>query len=404
LPRAFSVFRGEIVSATSMLDGVRVLDMTSVMFGPYCTTTLANLGADVVKIEPLAGDELRRVGKPAVTRRMGPAHLTMNRGKRSVVWDLKTAKGKASLHALLSRSDVFIHNLRSDAIARLGLGYEEAKAIRKDIIYVHCTGFGSGGPYSGLAAYDDIIQSASGATSLLPRVSGDGPPQFLPMAMADKVSALHAVYAVLAALFHRERTGEGQAVEIPMFESFTHFLLQEHLYGRTLANPTEPAGYPRQLDRDRQPMRTADGWITVAPYTDERWVRFFELVGQAEFLQAEELSTPIQRLKNLSLLQRKMAEIMREKTTESWLDLLSLNDIPAFRVNSIDDLFADPHLNAVGFFRMESHPTEGGYVALDPPVRFSAGQSTSVRHAPLIGEHTDEIQAWLDRGESKAEN
>lgn len=384
------------MSTSAILKGIRIVDMTSVMFGPYCTATLASMGADVVKIEPPHGDELRRVGKPAVTRRMGPLHLTMNRGKRSVVWDFKSDEGRTALRKLLARSDVFIHNLRSQAIQRLGFDYEAAKAIRSDIVYVHCTGFGSNGPYAERAAYDDIIQSASGATSLLPRVSGDGPPQFLPLAIADKVAGLHAVYAVLGALFHRERTGEGQQVEVPMFESFTHFLLQEHLYGRVLAEPTEPAGYPRQLDRDRQPMRTADGWIVVAPYTDERWQRFFAVAGEPQALDDEALATPILRLKNLGLMQRKMAAIIAKRKTAEWIELLERHDIPVSRVNTIDDLFDDPHLAAVGFFRRETHHTEKDYVALDPPVRFGGTGPCELRHAPLIGEHSREVSDWLD--------
>jgi len=383
------------VPTANLLNGIRILDMTTVMFGPYCTATLASLGADVVKIEPAHGDELRRVGKPAVNRRMGPAHLIMNRGKRSVVWDLKSPGDRAKLDRLIATSDVLIHNLRSNAVERIGMTYPAARKLRPDLVYVHCTGFASEGPYASLAAYDDIIQAASGAASLLPRVTGTDAPQFLPLAVADKVSGQTAVQAVLAALFHRERTGEGQHVEVPMFESFTHFLLQEHLYGRTFRPPIGPSGYPRQLDPDRQPMRTSDGWIVAAPYTDERWLRFFDLVGRSDIVAREALATPILRLKNLGMLQREMADIVAGEPSEHWLSLFRAHDIPAFRVNTIDDLFDDPHLSAVGFFRPEHHPSEGDYVALDPPVRYSAGESVELRHAPQIGEHTEEIDAEL---------
>jgi len=387
------------MATTDILAGVRVLDMTTVMFGPYCTETLANMGADVIKFEPAVGDELRRVGKPRNSRRMGPVHLTMNRGKRSVTWDIKTPEGRHDLLALVASSDVLIHNLRPDAAARAGLDYDTVRAVRPDIVYVHCTGFGSDGAYAGQPAYDDIIQALSGAASLIPRVTGDGTPRFLPLAIADKVSGLHAVYAVLGALYHRERTGEGQAVEVPMLESFTHFLLQEHLHDAVFVPPTGPAGYPRQLDPVRQPMRTRDGFIVVAPYTDERWLRFFDLVGRADVYADPALATPILRLKNVALLQRAMAEIVAGETADYWLGLLGENDIPACRVNDLDDLFDDPHLKSVGFFEPLEHPSEGSYVGLRPPVRFGAGRQVPLPHAPLIGEQTDVIRTELYAGE-----
>lgn len=381
------------MTGTTILNGTRILDMTTVIFGPYCTATLAELGADVIKIEPAGGDEIRRVGTPAVNRGMGPCHMTVNRGKRSVVWDLKTPEGRAAIRKLVEQSDVFIHNLRSDAIERLGLDYESVKLIREDAVYVHCSGFGSDGPYAGRAAYDDIIQAASGAASLLPRADGDPQPRFLPMAMADKVSGLHGVYAVLGALLHRERTGQGQKVEVPMFESFTHFLLQEHMYGHTFVPPNDLPGYPRQLDPQRQPMKTRDGYIAIAPYTDERWVRFFEVTGHGDFLRKEGLNSARERFRGLDLMQSRMAEIAQEKTTAQWLDFMSRHDIPAFRINDLDQVFEDPHLNAIGFFQKRTHPTEGDYLEMQPPVRFSAGGTTEVRPAPRLGEHSDEIRA-----------
>lgn len=383
------------MATTDILAGVRVLDMTTVMFGPYCTETLVNMGADVVKFEPAVGDELRRVGKPRASRRMGPVHLTMNRGKRSVTWDLKSPEGRRDLLALVASSDVLIHNLRQEAAERAGLDYASIRAVRPDIVYVHCTGFGSDGVYAGQPAYDDIIQALSGAASLIPKVTGDGAPRFLPLAIADKVSGLHAVYAVLGALYHRERTGEGQAVEVPMLESFTHFLLQEHLHDAVFVPPTGPAGYPRQLDPVRQPMPTRDGFIVVAPYTDERWRRFFDLVGRADIYADPALETPILRLKNVALMQQAMAEIVAGETTDHWLRLMAENDIPACRVNGLDDLFDDPHLKSVGFFEPLDHPIEGRYVGLKPPVRFGAGKSVALPHAPLIGEQTDAIRAGL---------
>lgn len=379
------------MAAMSILGGVRILDMTTVMFGPYGTEILASLGADVIKFEPQAGDELRRVGKPRKSRRMGPVHLTMNRGKRSVSWDLKSPQGRKDMAALVQSSDVLIHNLRPDALERAGLDYASVRALREDIIWVHCSGFGTDGAYAGRPAYDDIIQALSGAASLIPRVLGGREPKFLPLAIADKVSGLHAAYAVLAALFHRERTGEGQKVEVPMLESVTHFLLQEHLHDRVFVPPDGPAGYPRQLDPIRQPMATRDGFIVVAPYTDQRWLRFFDAVGRPDVYAREELATPILRLKNVSIMQEEMARIMSTEASAHWLKLLTEQDIPAAPVNSLDDLFDDPHLASVGFFEQLTHPSEGPYIGLRPPVRFGGGAAADMLPAPLIGEHTEAV-------------
>lgn len=385
----------ETLAPRSILEGIRVLDMTSVIFGPYCTATLAEMGADVIKIEPISGDEVRRVGRPAKTRGMGPAHMTLNRGKRSVVWDLKTSRGKTALRRLLSRCDVFIHNLRGDAIERLGLEYEAAKAIRADLVYVHCSGFGEGGPHAGRPAYDDIIQAASGAATLLPRTDGNPAPRFLPMALADKVAGLHAMYAVLGALLYRERTGCGQAVEVPMFESFTHFLLQEHMYGRVFVPPNDAAGYPRQLDPRRQPLKCLDGYLSVAPYTDDRWVRFFEVTGHAGFLQREGLTGARERFNALDRMQAEMARIVALERVSHWLALFAECDIPASEVRDLDDVFNDPHLAAVGFFRRKVHPSEGEYLEMRMPVRFHGTPASDVSAAPLLGEHSDDLYRWL---------
>ncbi|NUY01504.1 CaiB/BaiF CoA transferase family protein [Paraburkholderia youngii] len=385
------------MAASPILDGIRILDMTSVIFGPYCTATLAEMGADVIKVEPLGGDEIRRVGRPAKTRGMGPAHMTLNRGKRSVVWDLKTPRGKASLLRLLARCDVFIHNLRREAIERLGLGYDAIRTLHPRLVYVHCTGFGEGGPYSGRPAYDDIIQAASGAASLLPRADGNPAPRYLPMAMADKVAGLHATYAVLGALLHRERTGHGQAVEVPMFESFTHFLLQEHLYGRAFIPPTDAAGYPRQLDPLRQPLKCLDGYIAVAPYTDERWVRFFGVTGHADFLEQEKLCTARERFLALDRMHAEMARIVADKPLRHWLVLFAECDIPASEVRDLEGVLADPHLMSVGFFEQRTHPSEGGTLQMRLPVRFHDTRPAEMHAAPCLGEHSEEIEAWLQQ-------
>ena len=386
------------MSKQAPLAGIRITDMSTVVFGPYGTQILADLGADVVKVEPLDGDTGRLVGTPQNTEGMGPLHLRLNRGKRSVSWDLKTAQGREAMHRLLATSDVFIHNIRLDAIERAGLGYEAVRKIKPDIIYVHCTGFGLDGPYAGLQAYDDIIQAASGASTLLPRVDGNPKPRYLPMLFADKVSGLHAVYATLAALFQRTRTGEGQHVEVPMFEAISSFNLVEHLCDATFVPPTGSWGYPRQLDPARQPMRTQDGYISIAPYVDERWVRFFQAAQHPEVLQEARFIDKPTRRQNTSQMYEAAAAILPERTTDEWLQILKEANVPAFRTNEIDDVLDDPHLKATGLFREREHPTEGRYIEVRPPVRFSGFDNPELRHAPTQGQHTDELNRELGLG------
>ncbi len=373
------------------MSGLRVVDLSTVVFGPYCTQTLADLGADVIKIEPPEGDSVRNIGTPAHTAGMGPVFLRLNRGKRSVVWDMKSDTGRLALRRLIATADVLLHNIRPEAADRMGLGYDAVHALRPDIIYVHCTGFGLDGPYGGLQAYDDVIQASTGAAALLPRVDGNPAPRYLPMLFADKVSGLHATYAVLAALLHRQRTGEGQFVEVPMFEALTSFNCVEHLCDMTMRPPTGGWGYVRQLDPERQPMRTADGWISVAPYLEERWLRFFAAVGRSELLQRPSLASKELRRQNITEMYVLMAEILPERGTADWLALFKQIAVPAMVVQTVGDLPSDPHLQAVGMFRERQHPSEGAYLEVRQPVRFTGCSLPEPRHAPNLGEHGDEL-------------
>jgi len=380
----------------ALLEGIRVTDLTTVFFGPYCTHTLADLGAEVVKLEPADGDTSRVIGNPPKTPGMGPVFMRLNRGKRSVDWDLKTEAGREAMHRLIAVSDVFIHNIRSDAIARIGLGYEAVRAIRPDIVYVHCTGFDESGPYAGLQAYDDIIQAASGMAQLLPMVDGNPQPRFMPAAIADKVSGLHAVYGVLAAIIHKLRTGEGQFVEVPMFESLVSFNTLEHLCDNSFLPPTaKPGYYQRQLDPTRQPMRTKDGYIAFAPYLDDRWIRFFEAAGHAHVLKEARFIDKPTRRANMSQMFEVMARIAPERTTDEWLALMKEANVPAMRVNRIDELVNNEQLRASGLVRTREHPTEGPYVEVGMPVRFSAAPRKEVRHPAQIGEHSQEVAREL---------
>lgn len=384
------------MTSPRMLEGLRVTDLTTVIFGPYCTQILADLGAEVIKFEPPESDSIRIIGTPPHTPLMSPVHLRLNRGKRSVDWDLKSETGRVAMHRLIETSDIFIHNMRSDAIGRAGLTYEEVRAMRPDVIYVHCTGFDQRGPYAGLQAYDDIIQAASGIASLPPRVDGNPQPRYVPMTMADKVSGLHAAYAVLAAVIHRLRTGEGQKVEVPMFESVTSFNLVEHLCDMTFVPPTGPSCYPRQIDPTRQPMKTSDGYLALAPYLDERWVRFFEATGHAEVLLQPQFADKALRRQNMSRMYEAAAGILPRRSTDEWLEILRQANIPAMRVNDIDDLPSDPQLQATGLFRQRTHPTEGEYLEVRPPVQFSAFDYAELEHAAAPGQHSAEVAAELN--------
>ena len=367
----------------AMLSGVKVVDLTSVVFGPYATHILADLGADVIKVEtPHGGDAYRWSGKAAATPGMSPGFLAINRGKQSIALDLKKPDDLAQMTALLSDADVFVLNVRGKAVERLGLDYAAVKAINPDIIYAHCVGFGQDGPYADLQAYDDVIQAASGTASLLPRVDGNPRARYLPSLIADKVAGLHAAYAILAAVIHRMRTGEGQKVEIPMFEAFTNFMLLEHLAGLTFDPPNAPEGYFRQIDPDRQPFPTADGFISIVAYTDEAWPRVFELLGAPQFLDDERFATRKLRTVNLPLLYQEMARLTPAFTTAELVSKCHAAQIPAQPVRDLGDIMEDPHLAATGFFARQKHPSEGDYFAMAHPVRFEYPLEATDKHAP----------------------
>ena len=380
-----------------LLEGIRVVDMTSVIFGPYATQTLADCGADVIKVEAPTGDQFRNAGKPAKTKGMGACHMTLNRGKRSIALDLKTEDDREVMRELLRTADVFIHNVRATPIEKLGFSYEAVREFAPDIAYIHCTGFGSDGPYAPLQAYDDVIQAASGMTSLPPRADLNPAPRFVPAAIADKVSGLHAAYATLTAVIHKLRTGQGQFVEVPMFESFTHFTLEEHLYGATFDPPKESIVYKRQAEPTRQPFPTADGHVAIVPYTDADWGILLTALGDPDFVEQEPYDTPMGRFRNQQDIFRRIAELTPAKTSAEWTELLNEVRIPCMPCRDVADIFNDPHLKATGFFKRREHPSEGGYFEMQPPVRFSARPNPELGYAPQLDEHGDEIRDELAR-------
>jgi crotonobetainyl-CoA:carnitine CoA-transferase CaiB-like acyl-CoA transferase len=378
-----------------MLQGIRILDLTGVVFGPYCTQILADLGADVIKVEsPNGGDQIRWTAKAARTQGMSPLYLTLNRGKRSIALDLKQAEDMAVMLQLLETADVFILNVRGKAVERLGLDYESVRARRPDIVYAHCVGFGQDGPYADLQAYDDVIQAASGATTLMSRVDGNPAARYLPSLVADKVAGLHAAYAVLAAIIHKLRTGQGQKVEIPMLETFTSFMCVEHLAGKTFVPPNGPVCYFRQIDPDRQPFPTKDGYISMVAYTDDAWPRLFKLLDQPEFLDQPGYGTRRERVQNMPAMYRQVARLTPAFTTAELLARCKAADIPAQPVRDMEDILEDPHLKATGFFRQVEHPTEGPMIAVEQPVRFSAWEPRRTP-APNLGEDGESVRAEL---------
>ncbi len=380
------------------LAGVRVLDLTAYLLGPFCTQILGDLGADVIKIEPPQGDPMRHVG-PGRHPGMAAMFLNFNRNKRSVVLDLKRREGREAALRLAASADIFIHNMRPKAIAGLDLAYQAIAAVKPDIVYCGAYGFSASGPYGDKPAFDDMIQGAAGMAALVGRARGE--PGYVPTAFIDKTVGMTAAYAILAALFHRERTGEGQEIEVPMFETMVHFLMAEHLYGLTFEPPLGGAGYPRMLAPWRKPYPTRDGYICVLPYTDRQWTRFFAVAGRPELAADARFADMASRAQSYETLYGLVGEIMPERDTAEWLALLDEAEVPVMAVTEPDDLPRDPHLEATGFFQVMEHPSEGAVRTMAPPVALSASPAEVRRLAPRLGEHGREVLA--EAGLSAAE-
>ncbi len=379
------------------LAGVKIVDMSSVVLGPFATLIFGDLGADVIKIEAgqkgKAGDMMRYAGA-SPTGDLGPIYTSLNRNKKSVQLDAKTEDGKAAIVALLKDADVFFHNVRLAGMGRLGLDYDSVKKINPGIVYVHCAGFGAGGPYEKRQAYDDLIQGASGFAALNAMRSG-GDPEYAPSLVADKTVGLFATYATLAALYHKQRTGEGQFVSVPMLESFTFFNLVENLYGETFLPGNGKLAYSRSINANRKPYKTKDGYIGLVPYSDQQWEQFFEMGGKSGVFEDPRFSTYSARTENITELYEIIGEVALLKTTDEWLTLLDGANIPAMRYNKMDDVLADPHLAAVNFFQTRQHPDAGDYRAMKHPVEFSATPADIAIDPPRLGADTETVLASL---------
>jgi crotonobetainyl-CoA:carnitine CoA-transferase CaiB-like acyl-CoA transferase len=383
------------------LDGVRIVDATTVVLGPYATQTLGDLGADVVKVEPPEGDTTRQLG-PARNPGMGAFYLGCNRNKRSVVLDLKQPAGHAALFRLIAGADVFVHNFRPAAAAKLRVTYEQVRAVKPDVVYVATYGFRAAGPYGNKPVYDDIIQAASGLAALQAPLMGE--PRYLPTIVADKTSSMHVAQAILAALFHRARRGEGQAIEVPMFESVVAWMMVEHLYGESFQPAIESAGYKRVLNRWRRPFRTKDGFLAILPYTDTHWRTFFRVAGRDDLLADARFHTFASRLAHIELLYEELGRIATTRTSAEWLDLLDRADVPAMVVNTLESILDDPQLAATGFWKTIDHPTEGTLRTPDVAATYSRTPGTIRRPQPRLGEHSVEIlrEAGLTQAEIDA--
>lgn len=371
------------------LHGVRILDLTTVIMGPAATQILGDLGADVIKIESPDGDSMRKVG-PVRHKGMGPMYLQANRNKRSVKLDLKDPKDRQRLIALAGAVDVVVSNIRPQALRRLGLDYATLSQANPGVIFCCAVGYGSDGPHAGKAVYDDLMQAASGLSALFGQV--DGTPRYAPINVSDRVVGLYLTIAIMAALQHRQATGEGQEVEVPMFETMAQFVLQDHMGGGAFVPPLGEMGYKRLLSTTRGPYPTQDGHLCVVVYTDAHWRAFTEMVGQPDLMERDprfkDMATRVQHSDDMG---RFLYEHMPRYTTAQWIEKLEAADIPVSPVNGIADLFEEPHLKAVNMFSEVEHPTEGTLKMARFPIRFSRSPATVRRLAPNVGEHTDEV-------------
>jgi crotonobetainyl-CoA:carnitine CoA-transferase CaiB-like acyl-CoA transferase len=366
-----------------------ILDLTTVLMGPYATQILADMGADLIKVESPEGDIVRQLG-PGRTKGMGGMFLNANRGKRSIVIDLKQAEGRDALLRLARAANAIVYNVRPQAMARLGLDYEALAAANPAILYVGLFGYGQTGPYAAKPAYDDLIQGASGIPTLI-AMAGDGTPRYVPITIADRVVGLKAVNAILGGLMHQQRTGIGQRIDVPMFEEMAEFVLIDHLGGLTYDPPLDHGGYARLLSRYRRPYKTSDGHICALIYNDKQWKSFFEAIGKSELLAEPRFATHAARHAHIDEIYQEVGRIFVTRTTAEWRELLERADIPVMPMHTLESILEDPHLEAVGFFRTIEHPVEGRVRQMRVPSTWSESQPEPGGPAPTFGQHGRDI-------------
>ena len=382
--------RADHQAAQPPLHGIRVIDMSSVLMGPFASQALGDMGADVIKIEAPAGDVVRQIG-PARHADMGPIFLNTNRNKRSVVLDLKHADGVAALKRLLGDADVLLYNVRPQAMTRLGLDYDSVRALNPRLVYAGVFGFGQDGPYAARPAYDDLIQGAATLPYLMARASGDIP-RYVPTAVADRIVGQVAVGAILDSLLARQRTGLGDRVDIPMFETMVGFVLGDHLGGLTYDPPLDGGGYARQLSPERRPYRTRDGYICALVYNDKQWAGFLRGIGRSTLPQEDpRFASFASRAAHIDHVYGWLAQVFEQRSTQEWFDLLQEADVPCMPMHDLHSVLSDPHLLATGFFQTMEHPSEGTVRSMRLAPRWQTAQIATPRPAPRLGEHTRQV-------------
>jgi crotonobetainyl-CoA:carnitine CoA-transferase CaiB-like acyl-CoA transferase len=373
------------------LSGVRVVDLTTVVVGPICTRTLADYGADVIKVEAPGGDLLRTMAEGSRNPGMSGKFINFNRNKRSIVLDLKNKDGHTAMLRLIAKADVFVSNVRPEALARAGLDHASLAKLNPRLIHCSILAFGRGGRYFNRPAYDPVIQSLSGVAGTIARATGE--PRFVPMVMSDHTSGLIAAQCIGFALYRREKTGRGEAIDVPMLENMASFVSSEHLGAATFDPPVGPTGDGRLLSPNYRPVPTKDGYVTVRPNTNAQSFAFFDAIGRPELKTDPRFDSAASRTKNAKAYFEVQATSLGGKTTDEWVDLFDKLDVPAARYNSIDDLLTDPHLADVGFYKTEEHPSEGRIRRTKLANNFSGGAREDETHAPRTGEHTRSILA-----------
>ena len=385
------------------LHGVRVVEMGSVVLAPYAAQLLADMGAEVIKVEPPKGDITRNQG---FSRNPGMAalYLSCNRGKRSVVIDAKDPEGLETLRRVVGSADVFLHNMRAESAERLGVGYDQLRANNEKLVYCSTYGFGAAGRYRSRAAYDDIIQAAAGAAGLAQMIGSA--PAYMPTIVADKTTALFVVIGIQGALLRRAVTGKGDQLEVAMFETMAHYLSVEHLAGFAFEPPLGPAGYRRMVSHHRKPHRTKDGFIAIMPHSERDWRVFFEACGIPEFMEDPRFIGNANRARHINELYAKLAEMMPQRTTSEWVEFLDAHDIPNTVINTLEDLRSDPHMADVGFWHSIDHPSEGKLIAPSLPVRYGGpeGSATPALLAPRFGQHSIEVLREVGYGPAQIES
>jgi len=371
------------------LEGVSILDLTAVVVGPMATQTLADYGAEVIKVETPTGDILRDLNGRAITPKMSSKFLHLNRNKRSLVLDLKQAAGREALLKLAARADVFLWNVRPSAMERLKLTYDDVRAVNPQIIYCGMFGFGRGGRYREKPAYDTIIQGGAGVAALHQRAMGE--PRYIPIVMADRTAGAIAVQMILLALVNRYRTGEGASIEVPMFENMAKYVLEEHMYLKTFDPALGPTGDPRLFDPGNKPVPTKDGWISISANTNAQMFALFDAIGRPELKTDPRFCSVTARFANVTELYVIRNQGLKQKTTAEWLELFDQLGIPAMPYHTLDSLMEDPHLNDVGFFQKVEHPTEGKIINMALPSKTSFGSREAFLPAPKMGQHSVEI-------------